>query len=91
LLLQDILSFDRKNFTFVKILSIVDEIWEQLKFLSVEYQKNLALLKYPKRLISRTIFPQDGASMGYGKKEVEMFRYLSFHRFLVVGHTFQTT
>ena len=35
------------------MLSIVDEIWELLKFLSVEYQKNLALLKYLKRLISR--------------------------------------
>jgi hypothetical protein len=89
LLLQTNLSFDRKNFTFVKIPSIVDEIWELLKFLSVEYQKNLALLKYQKRLISRTIFHPDGVSMGSGEKEVETFRYLFFHRFLAFGHTFQ--
>lgn len=85
LLLQSILSFDRKNFTFVKILSIVDEIWELLKFLSVEYQKNLALLKYPKRLISRIIFQPDGVSMGSGEKEVETFRYLFSIDFWLLG------
>jgi len=89
LLLKINLSFDRKNFMFVKIVSIVDEKWEQLKFLNVEYQKNLALLKYPKRLISRTIFHPDGVSMESGKKEVETFRYLFSIDFWLLGTHFR--
>ena len=79
---------NRKNFTFVKRVSIVDEKWEQLKFLNSEHQRNLALLKYLKKLISRTIFHPDGASMEYGEKEVNIFRHLSFRRVLAVIQKF---